>query len=246
MASVPPPEDIKKLIQQWYILDSNAVPACMVLEDLKTMNDKSYWDEALPKLLDYLKGLVFDEEYPELLIGRSVTEWEAKAALINECDQICSRFFWLHREFKGGVPDTAAHHWDFYDGHGNASKAGHLAALKQWMREVIPPERIVDFSDVSFESFEKEDEAWQGQLGAWEKKVEEVLGGSLQEVVAQKQAWDEDGAGEQLNLLQLAALMKYRVGLTLCLQGWACLARRLRRCCTTPSGPPSRLVRGRC
>jgi len=124
-----------------------------------------------------------------------VTEWEAKAALLNECDQACSRFFWLHCEFKGGVPDTAGRHWDFYDGHGNASKAGHLAALKQWMREVIPPERVVDFSDASFESFVKEDEAWQGQLGAWEKKAEEVLGGSLQEVVAQKQAWDEDGAG---------------------------------------------------
>ena len=119
-----------------------------------------------------------------------------KAALTYESDEACSRFFWLHREFKGGVPDTAKRHWDFYDGHGNPDKEKNLLALKQWMRATIPPERVVDFSEVPFDSFVREDDAWQAQLGAWEAKIEELLNQSLDEMIAQKQAWDENGSGK--------------------------------------------------
>ena len=54
LTNVPPSEEVQKLLQKWYILDDNSVPALYVLEDLKTMNDKSFWDEALPKLTNYL------------------------------------------------------------------------------------------------------------------------------------------------------------------------------------------------
>ena len=256
---MPPSEDIRELLEKWYVLDRNSVPACMVLEDLKTMDDKSYWDEALPKLIKYLEGLVFDENHPMLLIGHSVTEWEVKVALNHESDSACSRFFWLHRDFKGGVPETAERHWDFYDGHDNPNKKEKLVGLKQWMRDTIPLERVVDFSEASFESFATEDETWQTQFHAWEKKVEEVLSGSLEEVIAHKKAWDENGAGNRIHLsiFLLVQILTFIndfsfliISLTVflwfhlcCLggsQGWVCLARRLRRCCTTPNGPPSR------
>ena len=64
------------------------------------------------------------------------------------------------------------------------------------MRATIPSERVVDFSEASFESFVSEDDAWQAQLGAWEAKIEELLNQSLDEMIAQKQAWDENGAGK--------------------------------------------------
>ena len=51
----------------------------MVLEDLKTMNDKNFWEEALPKLTKYFDGIMFDQSCPVLRIGRSVTEWEVNA-----------------------------------------------------------------------------------------------------------------------------------------------------------------------
>ena len=57
LTNVPPSEEIQKLLQKWYILDDNSEPADYVLEDLKTMNDKSFWDEALPKLTKYFDGV---------------------------------------------------------------------------------------------------------------------------------------------------------------------------------------------
>lgn len=161
------------------------------------MDDKSYWDEALPKLTAFFDGVAFDEECPFLLVGRSVTEWEAKLAVLEQSDRACSRLIWQHREFKGGVPKTADRHWDFYDGHGNPSKEENLVLLKKWMLSTIPPERITSFSEASYESFRAEDEDWWAQFDSWERKLEEQLGGSLREVIALKQAWDADGAGNQ-------------------------------------------------
>jgi hypothetical protein len=123
-----------------------------------------------------------------------------KAALTYESDPACSRFFWLHRQFKGGVPKTAERHFDFDDGHDNPDKEKKLVALKQWMRDSIPPERVVDFSGASFESFAKEDEAWQAQFVAWETKVEELLSESVDDVIAKKKAWDENGAGKHFHI----------------------------------------------
>ena len=68
------------MLHKWYILDDNSEPAVYVLEDLKTMNDTSFWDEALPKLTKYFDGVLFDRRYPILRIGRSVTEWEVNDA----------------------------------------------------------------------------------------------------------------------------------------------------------------------
>ena len=54
----------------------------MVLKDLDSMDDKSFWDEALPKLTKYFDGVMFDRRYPILQIGRSVTEWEVNAVFL--------------------------------------------------------------------------------------------------------------------------------------------------------------------
>ena len=199
VSSQPPSADIKLMLDGWFSLDLNAVKEFYVLKNLASMDDPSFWKEALPKLTKYLDGVPFDEDYPDLQVGRSVTEWEVKSAVLYESDPPdCSRVFWLRRDFKGGVPSTAASHWDYYDGHDKEypDKAKNLDSLKAWMSSAIPPERVVTFSEVSFESFRSEDAAWEAQLQAWEQKAEEVLQGSLQEIVDTKKIWDADGAGK--------------------------------------------------
>ena len=275
VSSQRPSADIKLLLDGWYSLDLNAVKEFYVLKNLTSMDDPSFWKEALPKLTKYLDGVPFDEDYPDLQVGRSVTEWEVKSAVLYESDPPdCSRVFWLRRDFKGGVPSTAARHWDYYDGHvkeypvsesvasiitgivsgalgslivgglteflfesfigkGLAIFIGEMAgaavalavgsgmceiimkfyryaatalfptktaknlrSLKAWMSSAIPPERVVTFSEASFESFRSEDAAWEAQLQAWEQKAEEVLQGSLKEIIDTKKIWDADGAGK--------------------------------------------------
>jgi hypothetical protein len=44
------------------------------------INDPAYWKDALPKILDALRGVPFDKRNKGLLVGHSVTEWEVLAA----------------------------------------------------------------------------------------------------------------------------------------------------------------------
>ena len=73
--------DTKKLIFEWYVLDENAQPNEYVLRNLTDEDDPAYW-AALKLMLPAMRGLPFDaQRHPGLLIGKSVTEWEMRAAL---------------------------------------------------------------------------------------------------------------------------------------------------------------------
>ena len=64
---------------------------------------------ALPVLVKAFDGIPFDSKCLDLLVGRSVTEWEVKSAVWKESDP--SRYFWMRREFDGGVPKDIEEHW---------------------------------------------------------------------------------------------------------------------------------------
>jgi hypothetical protein len=65
-----------------YTLDeTHKPPKKYTLKNLTDIRDKEYWDNALPKLRGILNELAFDRaDFHDLLIGRSVTEWEVKSA----------------------------------------------------------------------------------------------------------------------------------------------------------------------
>ena len=193
VASQPPTEATKLLLEKWYSLDGNADPSRYVLRDLTSNDRASYWTEVLPKLAQFLDGVPFDDDFPDLLVNRSVTELEVKCAMACESDTTSSRTFWLHREFKGDVPAESC--CDFYDGHNNPGKDKYLRDLKKWMHSAIPLERTIKFSDASFDSFRAQDTVWQAQFDYWEREAEKVLRESLRDIIEQKRAWDADGAG---------------------------------------------------
>ena len=117
------------LAKEWYHLDNNAVPPVYVLKNLvddwskgDASQDKRFWDKTdgvQMHLLELLKDLVFDPVFEDGVIGRSVTEYEAKLALklcktaatsgddgcVEDGDKLRKGIRWLRREFVGGVTE---------------------------------------------------------------------------------------------------------------------------------------------
>jgi len=71
----------RHLAREWYILDDNAVGGQYVLKSLTSLNDSAYWETALPTLRDGLLAGSEIGEGSDLVVGQSVTEWEARCAL---------------------------------------------------------------------------------------------------------------------------------------------------------------------
>jgi len=119
-------EEVGAVARANYILDTNSLPPRYVLKDLISLDDNSYWSETLPTLLGQsiagtgttgsgsdvvgagagvsLSGIPLDPTAwccEELVVGRSVTEWETKCALAD--DASLARIAWFHRTFDGGV-----------------------------------------------------------------------------------------------------------------------------------------------
>lgn len=100
------PKEVQDLIFEWYSLDDNALEKQYILKNLKSTDDSAYWT-AYEKMLPAMCGLTFDKERygEELRVGRSVTEYEVRAAAsdypvewIKDTD-LC----WSHRHFVGEV-----------------------------------------------------------------------------------------------------------------------------------------------
>jgi hypothetical protein len=94
--------------RSWYILDQNAVPPRYELRNPAHISDTetwSNWRAANPVLMRTFDGLAFDSSFCEdLLVGRSIQDWELKAAMSIEGGDT-SHMLWLHRVFDGSVRD---------------------------------------------------------------------------------------------------------------------------------------------
>jgi hypothetical protein len=184
----------RELACKWYHLDTNALPhGRYVLKNLSSMNDKSYWNDALPRLLKLFDGVEFS---PGLLVGHSVTEYEMKAAYGEGVD--VHRMGWLSREFSGGVTDKGKFR-DFDDTKGEGvdaqKKRDMFRDMIQYMRSNFRPELVRSFSSASYEDFLGESSAWKSQFEKWKEIVRTMLNTSVQEVIDLKKSWIEDGCG---------------------------------------------------
>ena len=78
------------MIDEWYLLDENSVPTVYRLKNLEDIDNPSYWKYAYPKLIKLFEGMPFfdrpfgNENDIELLVNRSVTEYELKKAVMEQ------------------------------------------------------------------------------------------------------------------------------------------------------------------
>ena len=191
--------DLTALARHWYQLDENAVPAEYILRSLSSMGDKDYWDDAYPKLLKLFQDVSFDRTSPELLVGRSITEWEVKSARAGNSDP--SKIVWMHRTFANGVPASDPHVGDFDDATAANGKSAKLADLKDWMTASIPSDKIKEYDACSFDSFQTKDVQWTTLLHKFRADALSCFSDSLDAVIKTKEAWDNNalGLGDNFN-----------------------------------------------
>jgi hypothetical protein len=147
---------VTSMAREWYQEDTNvhqahtegAPRSTFVLRNLTSDYQMAFNDDVtLSTLLDALDGVPFDEGLsPELVVNRSVTEWETKVAVQCEVDPACSRMLCLHRTFPGGIPDTAANGLVYCDHTHNPSKRAKHTVSQQWALSQFPTDRIVTFN----------------------------------------------------------------------------------------------------
>ncbi len=100
------PEDALSVFNKWYKLDENAVDPEYVLCNLLDQDmEKEYWGTkennycgAYKQMLSILQGVSFDQRHPGLLVCKSVTEWEVRAAFGPypvKLDDKKKAFFWI-------------------------------------------------------------------------------------------------------------------------------------------------------
>jgi hypothetical protein len=102
-----------RTIYAWYTLDENSIDPMYTLRPLDCLSDGDYWEHALPVLRETFTNVAFANSQVksdsttdardtlsgsayDLLVGRSVTEWEALWAL----ERAPERCHWLARTFQ--------------------------------------------------------------------------------------------------------------------------------------------------
>ena len=192
------PEDLRDLALTWYTLDMNHFSSdnssgVYVLKNLDEAEQDMYWNDVCPKILNLFDGLPFDMDNNDLLINRSITEYEVKLALKKEGAP--RRLYWFYRKFSGGITVADEKFLDYDDTVQAADKKRHYDDLIEWMEREIPADRVRRYEDCSYESYVKKDSLWTLQFGKWCEDVTGVLSVSLQNISHLRSSWDQDGWG---------------------------------------------------
>ena len=187
-------DELVALAHHWYHLDNNNIPPVYVLKDLTDLDDKSYWD-AFPKLSRLFDGVLFESDVSltdHLLVGRSVTEWEVKAAVLKEDDP--GRVVWFNRTFDKAVTeqDKIVFSKDYNDHLKDDECDQKFNNLISWMMTKIPADKRYSYNKCSYSSYVAKDDDWKSQIHQWTEDVSAVLTESLQRVIRCRHAWLEN------------------------------------------------------
>ena len=193
-------DDDKKLVFEWYALDENAVPEEYVLRNLTDKDDPVYWG-AYKQILGALRGLPFDtQRHAGLFVGKSVTEWEVRAAFGSHPIDLSreTAFCWSHRKLAGEVNNR-----DFRDTVDDGYISTSFGELKEFMALEFAqsPETAVqtyapELTLADLQADVKDGNPKQAEyLEQFKRFATSSLEASLRSVVAQKEAWAEHGGG---------------------------------------------------
>jgi hypothetical protein len=184
-------QEIKDLAKTWFQFDANSIPPHYVLRDLDSLTDSSFWDNALPKLRDAFVGIRFDKSMTtNVILGRSISEWEAKYSLTTNED--VARSLWVHRSFNDNVDNQ-----NFADTTQDPQVNSKLKDLKKWINlkiKKISPQRIHNYEDISFDSFQSEqNDDFEAYTKAMKNNTLEALQSELRNIIQVKKEFDADG-----------------------------------------------------
>jgi hypothetical protein len=221
-ALVYPNKETEELAAKWYKWDSNSSPPCHCLKNLTDINDSEFWQSALPKLIEIFENLPLDHQKTEnlstnylkdkhsspmdLIVGRSVTEWELVYA--SQLDPRMHRCCWAHRTFLNGISPQSDSKRHFNDAIA-PSVSAKLARLKQYMHSKFATDDahvaadgvnlspgVLEFNQLSLESYLDDTSLeLKSYLEEWETKIGLKLTKELDSVLDFRAQWLQDGCG---------------------------------------------------
>ena len=129
--------ELRALATEWYQLDHNSVPLVYKLANLDDLHDEQFWKIASPKLRGLFESLEFDSSFKGGIIGRSVTEYEVRAAVEGlGQDEAVRSIRWIYREFEGGVSLEQDPKQRLFDAHDPQIRS-KLEGMKTWMEGLL-------------------------------------------------------------------------------------------------------------
>jgi hypothetical protein len=199
-------------LQTWYTLDKNAVPPVYTLTNLSgdIQKDKEYWDHVLPTLVVALDGIPFDKRNADLLINRSISEYEAKYAKRLAGDKGEQDMLWIRREFKEEVKVTDPGYWDYKDTlrDNGGSKKAYIDQLHVWMSKefsvkTIPIKNLesyrllepVEGRESAAMTSSPEQISGDDYVATWKKFASGKLNAALDKIIHERKGWDVDAQG---------------------------------------------------
>ncbi|CAM9205023.1 unnamed protein product, partial [Ectocarpus fasciculatus] len=198
----------RELLMKWYRLDGNATPPEYSLRNLVDHNDSEYWS-AFRQMLEALRGLEFDtQRYPNLRVGRSVTEWEVRGAFAAyPLDRdAATAYHWSRRQF---AVDPANR--DFCDVSSNAVAKSNFQELISFMESNFLPSTVQRYSPqlVLADVLQNGSTAGEEYIKLFKESTQNVLRASLDYVIQQKKLWEIDGCGVGLRGSSLREMLHH-------------------------------------
>ena len=186
------PIEEQALLREWYHLDTNNVPSRYILKNLINVNDDTFWKEAFPTIKKCLADLAFDDDDDNnVLIGRSVTEYEAKVAMNLDG----RRMRWMARLFSDGVDDKFAKYWDYNDTMKDASAKKKLDDLLALMHSQLEPLSNVIPMEISFDSYVAKDDQFKSYQAKWKDIVTTMFTNEVNSLISRRQQWKQNSFG---------------------------------------------------
>ena len=185
--------DDQTILDQWYQLDTNNIPiGRYVLKNLIDKDDPIFWS-IQSKIRTMLKDIAFDSDdhCNDIIIDRSVTEYESRYALSNASDNKQSRLLWISRLFDNGVPDVQ----DFNDTYQNASDQLKLDNLKMMMYDALEPLSNIINTTISYDHYIANDDNCKQYLSDFKATVSRYFLKELKSIIVKRLQWLKDAFG---------------------------------------------------
>lgn len=191
-------ENISNIAKLNYTLDYNSIPPCYVLKNLDDLNDKNYWDNIFPNLMtalhhasitNFSDDIEIEKDLNDLLVGKSVTEYEIKYALQDVDSK--QRIKWIHRHFHDEIIEEEK----FCDGTKDEQRKNDIEDLKKYMNDKLNPSNVKEFSDINVASYLNKDDKCKDYLDKWTNHTKEILFDELSSVAEKRNEWLLDGFG---------------------------------------------------
>jgi WD40 repeat protein len=195
-------KDTIDLLQAWYILDENNVPPIYSLKSLASKEESDvYFGACLPELrcalrdINFTSGVDLQSGCSDLLVDRSVTDWEARFALQDTSN--ASRCLWMQRKFEGGVDSKADENHEFDDISGdNQTYYNDLITYMTTKLTVAGNRQSVISNGISLKHYLDSSSHQRRQyLTHFKEQLVRRLRAEIDSIVEKRFSWSLDGHG---------------------------------------------------